>query len=326
MFDPETFPYAIPRPYTPKAAQINEYPVSVTGCKNIVIVHASMQGESPAPLVDTLEKQKDLPGYTLRGLATINVDKVSDEELDKLHAAGVRGARLHRMAWGHGHQSGAAEVKAEVEALAKRLERLGWVIDIFTEMKTWAALADTVRAYPKIKWVGDHFGGTFPGDEKSPEFPQFLELIREKRLWVKLSGFERLYDGHKEGIEVLTPIAKPIIEAGPTQIIYGSDWRKYSFHLNTSWNVYPNLNATDVALLSWSCNRVLLSGHQLTCIQAHTQLGLARKGKTAQQRIDEVEGFREVDDIGHIKKLREWIPDDGTWKKFWAENCEVLFR
>lgn len=283
VFDPEKFPYANPRPYTPKAAQIDEYPVSVTGCKNIVIVHASMQGESPAPLVDTLEKQKNLPGYTLRGLATINVDKVTDEELDRLHAAGVRGARLHRMAWGHGHQSGAAEVKAEVEALAKRLERLGWVIDIFTEMKTWAALADTVRAYPKIKWVGDHFGGTFPGDEKSPEFPQFLELVREKKLWVKLSGFERLYDGHKEGIEVLTPIAKPIIEAGPTQIIFGSDW-------------------------------------------PHTQLGLARKGKTAQQRIDEVEGFREVDDIGHIKKLREWIPDDETWKKFWAENCEVLFR
>jgi hypothetical protein len=92
-FDPENWPYSTPRSYTPKAAQISEYRFALTGCKSIVIVHASVQGFSPAPLVDTLNKQKSMPGVTLRGLVTIDVNIITDVELDKLHKAGVRGAR-----------------------------------------------------------------------------------------------------------------------------------------------------------------------------------------------------------------------------------------
>ena len=129
VFDPKSFPYAIPRSYTPKEAAIQDYPVSLTGCKNIVIVHASVQGSSPAPLVATLNKQKTMPGIRLRGLATIDVNNITDEELDELHKAGVRGARLHEMAWGHGHQSEGDAIGKKVKALAGKLARLGWAWD-----------------------------------------------------------------------------------------------------------------------------------------------------------------------------------------------------
>jgi predicted TIM-barrel fold metal-dependent hydrolase len=91
-FDPQRFSYAVPRSYTPKAAAIQYYPVSLAGCKNIVIVHAPIQGSSPAPLLDTLSKQKNMPGIRLRGLATIDVNNITDAELDALHEARVRGA------------------------------------------------------------------------------------------------------------------------------------------------------------------------------------------------------------------------------------------
>ena len=283
VFDPDKFPYAVPRSYTPKAAQISEYPTATTGCKNIVVVHASMQGSSPAPLVDTLNKHKQMPGYTLRGLATIDVNAITDAELDALHAAGVRGARMHEMAWGHGEQRGGEQIIKKVEALASRLARLGWVIGIFCPLPAWAAMADTIRQLdPRVKMVADHFGSTFPGDEKTPEFQTLLALIREKRLFVKISGFERLYHGNAQGIESLTPAAKAIIEAGPDQIVFGSDW-------------------------------------------PHTQLGVTRKGKTDEQRLNDVEGFREVDDAAHIKKIREWIPDEELWQKFWVANPQRLF-
>ncbi|GAD98098.1 hypothetical protein ANI_1_1344144 [Paecilomyces variotii No. 5] len=284
VFDPEKFPYATPRSYTPKAAPMIEYPSSVTGCTGIVVVHASMQGSSPAALVDTLKKQQSMPGFTLRGLATIDVDKITDEELDALHAAGVRGARMHEMAWGHGEQNGGEKIIKKIEALANRLARLGWVIGVFCPLQAWAAMADRIRNLdPRIKLVADHFGATFPGQEKTAEFQTLLALVREKRLFVKISGFERLYHGHGAGIDTLETTAKAIIEAGPDQIMFGTDW-------------------------------------------PHTQLGVTRKGKTDEQRLNEVEGFREVDDVGHIKKLREWIPDDETWQKLFVTNAERIFK
>ena len=79
----------------------------------------------------------------------------------------------------------------------------------------------------RVKLVADHFGGTFPGDEKSDDFKTFLDLIKEKRLYVKVSGFERLYEGHgtgREGMKAIEPIVKAVVEAGPDQIVYGSDW------------------------------------------------------------------------------------------------------
>ncbi|KAI5920240.1 hypothetical protein F4810DRAFT_683973 [Camillea tinctor] len=284
VFDPEKFPYAVPRSYTPKAAQISEYPDVVIGCKSIVVVHASIQGSSPAPLLDTLKKQKDIPGYKLRGLATIDVDTITDKELDDLHAAGVRGARMHEMAWGHGEQKGGAQIVKKVEALAQRIARLGWVVGIFCPLAAWAAMADVIRNLdPRVKMVADHFGSTFPGDEKTAEFQTLLSLVREKRLFVKISGFERLYHGDPAGIESLAVAAKALIEAGPDQIMFGSDW-------------------------------------------PHTQLGVTRKGKTEEQRLKDIEGFREVDDQGHIEKLREWIPDEETWQKFWVTNPARLFE
>lgn len=87
VFDPEKFPYAIPRSYTPKAAQVTEYPVKTTGCTCVVIVHASIQGSSPKALLDTLSKAKS-SSLTLRGLATIDIENTTDAELDALHAAG----------------------------------------------------------------------------------------------------------------------------------------------------------------------------------------------------------------------------------------------
>ena len=304
VFDPSKFPYSPKRSYTPKAAQVSEYPSDNTGCTSVVIVHASIQGSSTAPLLDTLSKAK-AAGLTLRGLATIDFDNTTDEELDKLHAAGVRGVRYHEMAWGHGAQSGGSQIANKIETAAKRIARLGWVIGVFcpiagellishiyfynsvTVLLAWASMADLVRNMDsRVKMVADHFGGTFPGQETSDEFKTFISLVKEKRLHVKVSGFERLYDGHgtgKEGMKAIEPIVRAVLEAGPDQIVYGSDW-------------------------------------------PHTQLGLARQGKTDQQRLDDIEGFRDVPDVVHIQVLREWIKDDEVWQKLFVSNSRRLFQ
>ena len=285
VFDPDNFPYGTNRSYTPKAAQLSEYPRQVTGCENIVVVHASVQGSSQAALLDTLSKQgtSACGNGVLRGLATVDPQNIDDDELDKLHAAGVRGARLHKMSWGHGVQSGAEDIVNGIKAISIKTARLDWIIGIFCPLVAWAAMAtDLRRLDPRTKIVADHFGATFPGMEQTDEFKIFLELVREKRIYVKISGFERLYHANSNGMNALEPIAKAIFDVGPDQIIFGTDW-------------------------------------------PHTRLGIARQGKTDEQRLNEVEGFREVPDSEHIRKLREWMPDDEVWQKLFVINAARLF-
>ena len=146
------------------------------GCKKLVVVHASVQGTSPAPLLATLQKQNaELEGYTLRGLATIDPVNINDVEIDELHKYGVRGARLHKMAWCHGAQSTGVDIINEIKAIAYKTARLGWVISVFCPLSAWATMADDIRKLdPKTKMIADHFGGSFPGDESTAYFETFL--------------------------------------------------------------------------------------------------------------------------------------------------------
>jgi predicted TIM-barrel fold metal-dependent hydrolase len=225
VFNPKAFPYGVPRSYTPKAAALKEYPHGQTQCTNLLIVQATVQGQDVAPLLDAISTEaRNQACGLVRGLATLDPSQFSETELNALSAAGVRGIRMHEMSWGHGPQSSANNIAKKIEAAGPKLAGLGWIVDIFTDVRTWAALDGVIRNQldPRVKLVADHCGGAFPGDENLAEFQVFIQLIRDGYLNVKLSGFERLYHKSENGIESLAPIVKAIIAAGPEKIVYGS--------------------------------------------------------------------------------------------------------
>jgi predicted TIM-barrel fold metal-dependent hydrolase len=236
VFDPDNFPYSTKRSYTPKPALITEYPFSATGCKNIVVVQATVQGHSPNPLLAGMGT-KSTEASHIRGLCTIDLAETSDAELDTLHAAGVRGIRMSTMTWGHGTQAEAFEIAEKILAVAERVARLAWVVDVFTDVKTWGAMADLIprELDMRVKLVADHCGGTYPGDEKSEEFEKFLQMVREGFLFVKLSGFDRLYPGHEGGMGAMEPIVKAIVEANPKRILYGSGTSLRTTEASIGW-------------------------------------------------------------------------------------------
>jgi predicted TIM-barrel fold metal-dependent hydrolase len=190
-------------------------------------IHISMQDSSPAPLVDVPSRQAGIPERKLRGLATLNFDEHTNDDLGKLHAVGVRGTRLHLMT-GTAPNS-AADMKKRIEAITPRVAHLNWVIDIFCPLESWAGLTDyLLKLDPRIKIIADHFGSAYPGHQSKAEFQAPLHLII-KRIYIKLAAFERLYHEHSEGIDTLGPIAKAIINAGPDKIMYASDWPHTQF-------------------------------------------------------------------------------------------------
>jgi len=223
VFDPVNFPYAAKRPYTAQPALITEYPSSTTGCKNIVVVQATIQGHSPNSLLSALGN-KSIQATNLRGLCTIDLTEASDAELDALHAAGVRGVRMSEMTWGHETQAEAFEIAEKILAVATKVARLAWVVDVFTDVSTWAAMADLIRREldMRVKLIADHCGGTYPGQETTEDFKKFTDMVKDGFLFAKLSGFDRLYPGHEGGMDSMEPIVKAIVEANPKRILYGS--------------------------------------------------------------------------------------------------------
>lgn len=223
VFEPEKHAYSESRSYTPAPAPLSAYPRHATSCSNIVVVQATVQGTGTAPLVDVL---KDGVSHgLLRGLAVLDLEKLEDRELDELHAVGVRGVRMHEVSWGFGDQPSDSAVARKIQYAAQRLNRLGWVLDLYMHPQAWAALAPTIQALPEsTKVLADHWAGFRPGDEDSQEFQIFLGLLKSRRIYLKLSAFERQYHGNPAGMASMEKMTRAVLQAGPDRLLFGSDW------------------------------------------------------------------------------------------------------
>ncbi len=295
VLDPEQHPYIVPRYASPAPAPVAQYAALSAGCRNIVVVHASMQGPSRATLLETLGRGPAL-GLTLRALvggldSADAIDSLDDSELDRLHAAGVRGARFYLMAWGQDSAAVAAparDLASSVARLAARVGRLRWIIDIVCPLVVWAALADFLRGEDldrRVTVVADHFAGAFPGSEHTEDFATLIQLVQEGRLFVKLSALDRVYqspisNSSDGNIDSLAPLAKALVGANPDQILYGTDW-------------------------------------------PHVGPGKPVNGS---EEAAQFEPLNNIPDEEHIRKLREWIPDSDTWHKIFVTNPERLFH
>jgi 2-pyrone-4,6-dicarboxylate lactonase len=122
-----------------------------------------------------------------RGVATVK-RSISDEELQALHAAGVRGVRFNFV-----KRLVDFTPKDELMEIAGRIAKLGWHVVIYFEAVDLPELWDFFTALPTTVVV-DHMGRpdvSQPVD--GPEFALFLKFMREHpNVWSKVSCPERL--------------------------------------------------------------------------------------------------------------------------------------
>src|SRR5262249_48908744 len=93
IFGPQSrYPLAATRSYTPPDCPLPSYleMLRAIGVERAVLVQPSVYGTDNSLLVDALASKT----FPLRGIAVVD-DDISDAELDKLNAAGVRGVRLN---------------------------------------------------------------------------------------------------------------------------------------------------------------------------------------------------------------------------------------
>jgi len=211
------FPFAPERKYTPCDAPKEKLWAlrDFLGFERNVLVQATCHGADNRALVDAL---LDADGRA-RGVATVSAG-VTDEDLRRLDAAGVRGIRfnfLRRLV-----DVTPREVLVE---LAHRVAPLGWHVVIYFEAADLPELYDFFASLPTTVVV-DHMGRpdvSQPVD--GPGFDLFVRLMRENaNVWSKVSCPERLSITGPPGYDDVVPFARRLVDEFSDRVLWGTDW------------------------------------------------------------------------------------------------------
>jgi len=225
VFGPgDRFPYAPERKYTPCDAGKEQLFAlrDHLGFARNVIVQATCHGADNRALLDALASSNG----RARGVATVPRD-VTGDELQRMHAAGVRGVRFNFV-----KRLVDFTPKDELTEIASRIARLGWHVVIYFEAVDLPELLDFFTALP-TKVVVDHMGRpdvAQPPD--GPEFELFLTFMREHpNVWSKVSCPERLsisgppaLNGERRAYRDVVPFARRLVEEFPDRVLWGTDW------------------------------------------------------------------------------------------------------
>ena len=153
-----------------------------------------------------------------RGIAVLH-PTVTDAELKKLDAGGIRGIRFSL-----GDPATAVVTLDMVEPLAKRIAPLGWHVQLHMPGDMIAENAELLRRLP-TPIVIDHMGRLPPAVGLAhPAYQIILGLIEKGRTWVKLAG---AYFNSQVGPPAYadsTKIARALVKAAPERLVWGSDW------------------------------------------------------------------------------------------------------
>ena len=225
VFGPgHTFGYAPERKYTPcdaSKAQLFALRDHLGFARNVV-VQATCHGDNNDALVDALQAARE----AARGVATVRRG-VSDAELQRLHAAGVRGVRFNFV-----KRLVDFTPKDELLEIAQRIAPLGWHVVVYFEAVDLPELWDFFTAIPTTVVV-DHMGRpdvTQPVD--GPEFARFVRFMDEHpNVWSKVTCPERLsvagpfaLNGQRQAYADVVPFARVLVERFADRVLWGTDW------------------------------------------------------------------------------------------------------
>lgn len=210
------FPYAADRSYTPPDAPVEQLRAlhAHLGIARAVIVHASCHGSEMDVTLDAIASSHD----SYRGVAVVE-EGVTDRELERLHAGGIRGIRFNFVK----HLGGVPDV-AVFYTLLERIKPLGWHIVLHFDAGDLLE-QQALLARIDVPFIIDHMGRVkaAEGLEQKP-FQSLLALYRHNPLaWIKICGAERVSVG-KRPFRDAVPFAQALIDIDAGRLLWGTDW------------------------------------------------------------------------------------------------------
>ncbi|MDE0340985.1 MAG: amidohydrolase family protein [Nitrospinae bacterium] len=216
IFGPESrYAYSPRRGYTPPDALLDAYGAlhRTLGVSRGVLTQPSVYGVDNTAMLDAMARS----GGRLMGVASVDKE-VSEAELTRLHDAGVRGLRINLADKGGNPFASFADV----QTMGERIEDMGWHMEFLIHVHEFPDLRKTFSSLP-VHSVFGHMGYV-PAPEGLDPLREFMDLLKEGRTWVKLTGAYRITGLRQTPYSDVDPVAQALIEAAPERIIWGTDW------------------------------------------------------------------------------------------------------
>lgn len=211
----DRYPLAPTATFKPPHAPVSAYRQvqRALGLQRAVLVQPTGYGIDNSCLLDALAQLGD----TAYGIAVVPAD-VSDAELARLDAAGVRGIRFMLLGapgplrWEH------------LALMAERIAPLGWTVNLQfdgREMPQRKALIDSLPG----RVVIDHIGRFVePVPVSDPSFKALQAVLDRDQRWVKLSGpYETSKSGPPDYGDV-SALARALAVSHPQRCLWASNW------------------------------------------------------------------------------------------------------
>jgi predicted TIM-barrel fold metal-dependent hydrolase len=233
--------YVPERIYSPPDALLADYQrlLAALGCERAVLVQPSFYGTDNSAMLAAMKAA----GPAFRGVAVIG-DDATAHDLEDMHAAGIRGARLNIVDL----REGKGQLPLErIERLAERIKPFGWHIEFLMHVDEFPDL-DRMLARLPVDVVFGHLG--YVRSDKGTTvagFKALLRLLRDGRAWVKFTGPYRISSQTSPHADT-NEFARMLTATAPDRIVWGTDWP----HVMTKWTIpMPNDGALADLLLDW---------------------------------------------------------------------------
>jgi len=141
------------------------------------------------------------------------------EELEAMHAAGVRAVRFNFV-----KRLVDTTPKAVFLEVAKKIKQLDWHIVVYFEAPDLAELIPFLKQL-NTTIVVDHMGRPDVANGVDHEdFQRFIKLMSDnENVWTKVSCPERLTLQAPDYSDVV-PFARTLVEQFPDRVLWGTDW------------------------------------------------------------------------------------------------------
>ncbi len=204
-------PNATLRPPDARPADYQKLQRRIGTTRNVVVQPSTYGTDNSCTLAALVEF-----GPSARGVVVVDTG-VSDDELKRLAGLGVKGIRFNLV------QAGATTVEM-LEPLSKRVEPLGWHVQIHMKGDQIAGIEDLLLRLPS-PIVFDHIARIPPdAGVQHPGYQTVRKLLDKGRTWIKLSGAYQDTKVGPPGYADVSVVAREFAKAAPERMVWASDW------------------------------------------------------------------------------------------------------
>jgi len=217
----DKFPLAKTRRFTPPESPIESLAAVWRrhGIDRAVLIQGNAYGTDHAALVQAIAREPE----RRRGVATVAWD-VTDEDLAFLDRVGVRAVRFNWVKHLLGKSILPREaLMAKASGLMERVNLLGWHAEVHIDAEDLGQVGH-LSIPSGMALVVDHMARLDAAREPTqPLLSRLLKLLEQERIWVKVSGADRVA-AECESLESAVPILKSVIRQAPQRCVWGLDW------------------------------------------------------------------------------------------------------